>query len=245
VSLRTQWRGAGGEVCAALVISHCVLCAFVLKCSLLLLNTDNFLPNPNLFQPDTHSMSSQMVNLKALNRVTLEEMNGCIGKELRHESYIPEKPVLPFQHGFNMLSTPFHSFFAIFNIFSLFFVFSLKATESANKPNPKRIFIKCRYTDTKPCSSLKPSAPKNKPSQTRRACHFAPPTATCVTCAVKRRRACHFAPPRATCITCAVKRRCACHFAPLNSLSQRSVRERVGVRAAYLSLRAAEKRRAC
>jgi hypothetical protein len=34
------------------------------------------------------------------------------------------------------------------------------------KPNPKGIFIKCRYSDTKPYSSLKPSAPKNKQFQT-------------------------------------------------------------------------------
>jgi hypothetical protein len=55
------------------------------------------------------------------------------------------------------------------------------------KPNPKGIFVQCRYSDKRRNFNLKPSAPKNKPSQTNfdsnvairtfEACsHFAPPT---------------------------------------------------------------------
>jgi hypothetical protein len=88
------------------------------------------------------------------------------------------------QHVFST----FLYFFAFFRIFLVFFVFaskirqllitsevlSLRAADPFYKPNPKGILSQCRYTDTKPCSSLKPSAPKNKPFQT--CCPFAPPT---------------------------------------------------------------------
>jgi hypothetical protein len=82
-----------------------------------------------------------------------------------------------FGHGFDMDSSCFQHLFALFNIFSLFFVFPLKLSlrtadsnlrhlRGQDKPNPKGIFIKCRYSDTKRFFSLKPSAPKNKLSQT-------------------------------------------------------------------------------
>jgi hypothetical protein len=53
-------------------------------------------------------------------------------------------------------------------------VLSLCAAESdlphlggQDKPNSKGIFVQCRYSVTKRFSSLKPSAPKNKPAQTK------------------------------------------------------------------------------
>jgi hypothetical protein len=132
-----------------------------------------------------------------------------------------KNPFHPFGYRFKMFWTCFRQ---LFSKSWIFFAFSLKCRFFRHKPNSKGILSQCRYTDTKHFSSLKPSALKNKPSQTRRACHFAPPTATCVTCAVKRRTAvtllrrersaslarsrggllslraaeacCHFAPPR-------------------------------------------------
>jgi hypothetical protein len=122
-----------------------------------------------------------------------------------------------FGYGFDRDSSCFQQLFVPFNIFSLFFVFSLKFSLRAADHFPNRIQREFLFNDAiqsqrgvlslcaaeKPCSSLKPSAPKNKPSQTRPAS----------LARSRKRRACHFAPPRATCVTCVVKRRCACHFA--------------------------------
>jgi hypothetical protein len=74
-----------------------------------------------------------------------------------------------FQHVFDRLSTAFRFFRQIFG----FLCFRLKNSSITYrdclpfpKPNPKGILSQCRYTDTKRCASLKPSAPKNKPFPT-------------------------------------------------------------------------------
>jgi hypothetical protein len=82
-------------------------------------------------------------------------------------NHSPKKnPFHAFQHEFNTFSTCLQQLFAAFRYSLFFFVFSRKSLYFLNKPNPKGILSQCRYTDIKPCSSLKPSAPKNKPSQT-------------------------------------------------------------------------------
>jgi hypothetical protein len=77
---------------------------------------------------------------------------------------------------FDKASTPFRSLFAKYGKFLFFFVyfrFSLKnlaityhACLPHYKPNPKGIFMQCRYNDTRIFLSLKTSTPKHKPFQT-------------------------------------------------------------------------------
>jgi hypothetical protein len=68
------------------------------------------------------------------------------------------------------------------------------------KPNPKGILSQCRYTDIKHFFSLKPSAPKNKPSQTRTAVNLAAEKGVLSLRAAEKRvgvraACCHLAPP--------------------------------------------------
>jgi hypothetical protein len=55
--------------------------------------------------------------------------------------------VHPFGYVFTLFSTRFQHLIADFRLFLLFFVFSLESLYFVNKPNPKGIFIKCRYSD--------------------------------------------------------------------------------------------------
>jgi hypothetical protein len=204
-------------------------------------------PNPNDLKPNTHSMSSQMVSLESSNRATLVKVGTgqaflSIQRISRKEG--TNEPKNLFHPFFDTFSTGFQHLFAFFDISLVFFVLASKICQllitaeacchfappratcvtcavkkeacchvappkkgwgEGYKPNPKGILSQCRYTDTKifPRPKFSRKIPIFfKPCQTEACCHFAPPKKAC------------------------------CHFAPLNSLSQRSVRERVGVRAA-------------
>jgi hypothetical protein len=103
------------------------------------------------------------------------------------------------------------------------------------KPNPKRIFVQCPYSDKRRFSSLKPPAAKNKPFQTiyltpllakrggvlslraadtEACCHFAPPREAC----------CHFAPPTpdfSKLVYCMVSQNKPLKFETLHAVAQR------------------------
>jgi hypothetical protein len=118
-------------------------------------------------------------------------------------NHTPQKPFHTFQHELDTFSTGFQQLFAFFNKSLVFFVFASKIRQSLItgeatkqtefKGNFESMSLYrhkeacCHFAPPKNTfPSLKPSPPKNKPSQTRTACHFAPPTATCLTWAVKR-----------------------------------------------------------
>jgi hypothetical protein len=95
-----------------------------------------------------------------------------------------KNPSHAFQHELDTFSTGFQQCFAFFEKSLVFFVFPSKICQLLitgeacchfapptlfSQPNPKGILSQCRYTDIKHFFSFKISAPKNKPSQTRRA----------------------------------------------------------------------------